>query len=399
MSDDGSPPGSPAESRHASEMSSPVCSPTTVGAISGQPESGGRLMRSVTQMLLDQEAAKKSRKRWLPPIFQPGRRTTSTRRTYLESLGLQMTPAEMDMLTEELEVAEEVSEWMLFDLIFGFFVMVNAFFIALEDSFNYASESNQISGWFLAEVFFFLLFSLEFGLRIMGAKSWQRMYHDVWMSIDFFLLSITALDLFLLKWVLSGDSAGNLTVFRAFRIFRLARLVRVTKLLKNVHQLVMGLRISARTLFWAMSLVALTVFIFGVFMVELVGSDKEKYSIAVRDRWRDLSTAATSFLLLATYSNWQEVIEPLKSEYPLFLLPLFLFLLIVVVGIMNMIIGVMVYTALSMEEHAKNSGEATRNFEHRIGLAKLRKILLCGHCYDLVAVFEKRKLHSALYLF
>eukprot|EP00392_Amoebophrya_sp_AT5.2_P017038 g17353.t1 len=35
----------------------------------------------------------------------------------------------------------------------------------------------------------------------------------------------------------------------------------------------------------------------------------------------------------------------------------------------------MVYTALSIEEAAKRSNEAQRNFEHRLGLVKLKKIL------------------------
>ncbi len=218
---------------------------------------------------------------------------------------------------------------------------------------------------------------------------------DSWMIIDILLLAITGFDLFIFKFALTevdgkyldcfssfvlkfhlcpekmwcakmlfcvkisplsstaadpinlhsyflpfcSSGAGNLTIFRAFRIFRLARLVRVFKLLKSVARLVTGLQISFRTLFWAIFLIAVTVFVFAVLMVELVGKNEEAYDAAVRNNWKDLSSSATSFILLATASGWQRRVDALKDANALFLVPILLFMLLVVVGIFNMIIG------------------------------------------------------------
>ncbi|CAD7949042.1 unnamed protein product [Amoebophrya sp. A120] len=338
------------------------------------PRRSKMIGKEITQWLHEQEQARKSRIRWSPPIFE--KHSRMSRKQYLENMNLSMAPQEIDMLAEELEIAEELQEWMVFDLVFGFLVIFNALFIGLEDSYNYEEDATTITSWYIFECLFFVLFSVEWVLRFIGAKSWQKLAEDSWMIIDILLLAITGFDLFIFKFALTEvDGAGNLTIFRAFRIFRLARLVRVFKLLKSVARLVTGLQISFRTLFWAIFLIAVTVFVFAVLMVELVGKNEEAYDAVVRNNWKDLSSSATSFILLATASGWQRRVDALKDANALFLVPILLFMLLVVVGIFNMIIGVMVYTALAIEESARRSGEAQRNFEHRLGLIRLKKIL------------------------
>eukprot|EP00392_Amoebophrya_sp_AT5.2_P017039 g17354.t1 len=160
----------------------------------------------------------------------------------------------------------------------------------------------EITGWYLAEAVFFVFFTGEWALRFMGAKSWKRLYADSWMTYG------------ATRW-----------------------LARVFKLLKSVNRLATGLQISFRTLFWAILLIAVTVFIFGVLMVELVGKNDDKFSDEVRENWKDLGTAATSFLLLSTASGWQDVVRELKNDSGAFLIVIALFMIIVVVGILNMI--------------------------------------------------------------
>lgn len=120
------------------------------------------------------------------------------------------------MLAIELEEAEEVQMWLMFDLIFGFLVLLNAVFIGLEISEN-KDPPTTINKWFVFELAFFSLFSGEWVFRILGAKTWTRVRKDPWMYIDFLLLSVTALDLFIMRWISGGGETGNLTVFRAFR--------------------------------------------------------------------------------------------------------------------------------------------------------------------------------------
>eukprot|EP00392_Amoebophrya_sp_AT5.2_P017040 g17355.t1 len=86
----------------------------------------------VQRWLEKQEAARLSRIRWAPPIFQ--KQTTQSRRQFLEDLNLALSEQEMDVLAEELEMAEELREWLIFDLVFGVLVLINALFIGFEDA-------------------------------------------------------------------------------------------------------------------------------------------------------------------------------------------------------------------------------------------------------------------------
>ncbi len=64
-----------------------------------------------------------------------------------------MAPQEIDMLAEELEIAEELQEWMVFDLVFGFLVIFNALFIGFEDSYNYEEDATTITSWYIFECY------------------------------------------------------------------------------------------------------------------------------------------------------------------------------------------------------------------------------------------------------
>ena len=144
-----------------------------------------------------------------------------------------------------------------------------------------------------------------------------------------------------------------------------------------MNQLVVGLYVSFRTLTWAVILAGLVLFVGAVFMTEVVGKETEQFSADTRSSWKSLSTSTNNLILLATASNWMEIIEPVKNNSKTWwtLIPLGVFFVVIALGLFNMIIGVMVYTALNLEELSRRRNQAQRLFNHRVALLQLKKIM------------------------
>ncbi len=127
------------------------------------------------------------------------------------ALDLSIDSAEVDLLADELELSEEISEWVNFDLFFGLLVLANSLFIGLN-----TSDPTEINEFFYAETAFLVLFTFEFCFRVCLSRSWAQIRRDAWMTVDLVLIGITAIDLLVMRWVDSSGS-GNLTVLRVFR--------------------------------------------------------------------------------------------------------------------------------------------------------------------------------------
>merc|ERR1712137_717689 len=82
----------------------------------------------------------------------------------------------------------------------------------------------------------------------------------------------------IMEEVAGGERVRGLTILRLIRLTRLARLVRVFRLksLRELTLMVKGLFGGMATLFWAIVLLFVIIFVFGVFMTELVNMNTSK---------------------------------------------------------------------------------------------------------------------------
>jgi hypothetical protein len=151
-----------------------------------------------------------------------------------------------------------------FNLFFTVLIVLNAAYIGVETD---QEETNPGDFWFIAELVFLSLFSVELFLRLFGLK-WL-FWRDGWNIFDFCLVTVAIVDAFVLGLVQAqGDSGDNtmqvLTTFRVVRLLRLARIFRLLRFFKELWLIVSGVFASLRTLFWTWILIILIIYIFGI---------------------------------------------------------------------------------------------------------------------------------------
>ena len=98
-----------------------------------------------------------------------------------------MSPQEIVMLVDELEIKQEITEWLRFDLVFGLIVMLNSLFVGIEIHFNKPQDPCEAEDgtfkwdvWFYCEIGFLACFTYEWFARVCYAKTWRKVLFDTW---------------------------------------------------------------------------------------------------------------------------------------------------------------------------------------------------------------------------
>ncbi|CAJ1428406.1 unnamed protein product [Effrenium voratum] len=196
------------------------------------------------------------------------------------------------------------------------------------------------------EIFFLVFFTLEISLRLLV----HRLYFFVneewaWNIMDLLLLLVAVSDVIMEYLDLN---VGRVGVLRLLRIGRLLRVVRVLRFLKEVRVMLVAIVGSFLSLFWALGLLAVIMFIFAVYLMQRM---TPYLSSSPRDalwevQWSYFqNTGRTMYVLLMAGTggkNWEEVYEliaPLGADCAI---AFTFYLLFFMLGVMNIITGVFV---------------------------------------------------------
>jgi len=127
---------------------------------------------------------------------------------------------------------------------------------------------------------FTTLFTIELSLRLFA----EGFYHFFtsknysWNFFDFFIVSMSVVDASLTAiFTASSENGGNMTHLRVMRVFRVIRLVRTLRMVRLVRfiralrALIYSLLVTIKSMVWAMLLLAMILYIFGVAFVQAVG--------------------------------------------------------------------------------------------------------------------------------
>uniref|UniRef100_A0A7S3UIV8 Ion transport domain-containing protein n=1 Tax=Oxyrrhis marina TaxID=2969 RepID=A0A7S3UIV8_OXYMA len=139
-----------------------------------------------------------------------------------------------------------------FQLAIGAVIVLNAVLIGVETEVVGADDTNASPLWFVIEVVFALVFSIELGLKV-WAYHVRPFFSDVANVLDTFLVVMAVVDVCILSHLGEFDS-GVLTVLRIVRLCRLCRLLRLLRIFRELWLMIAGLASSTRTLFWGSSL-------------------------------------------------------------------------------------------------------------------------------------------------
>lgn len=255
-----------------------------------------------------------------------------------------------DVQTPQTGMARFV-ESMAFTACVVLLIMCNVAWIGYETQTNlqnmFRSSHYESPAWHgLLSIAFATVFTLELAIKI-PALRWS-----------FFLGEQYKWNLFDVVMVLSsfGDFLQGLDLrfLRAVRILRMSRVLRVVRLVRFFHdlrQIMCAMLSSMMTLFWATVMMFLVLFIFALFFMQAGTIHIAEHS-NVPDRFEDMfgtTEAAVVSLLTAIIGgqDWIEIMHPLERISIGVKYVFICFLIVMIIGMLNVLIGIFSAKALS----------------------------------------------------
>merc|ERR1712137_497002 len=180
----------------------------------------------------------------------------------------------------------------------------------------------------------------------------------------------------IMEEVAGGERVRGLTILRLIRLTRLARLVRVFRLksLRELTLMVKGLFGGMATLFWAIVLLFVIIFVFGVFMTELVAMSVSKDELFLEDvvpLFRTLEESMATLFRCFTGDCSSEAGRPLvptmtRTFGVFFAVGWIGCIMLVTFGVFNLIMAVYIENTLSSAKTQHNEWNAEKKEARRV---------------------------------
>ncbi|CAK9023466.1 Sodium channel protein type 5 subunit alpha (Sodium channel protein cardiac muscle subunit alpha) (Sodium channel protein type V subunit alpha) (Voltage-gated sodium channel subunit alpha Nav1.5) (hH1) [Durusdinium trenchii] len=223
-----------------------------------------------------------------------------------------------------------------FDMFFAFVVLTNSVFLGIEvelgmhtDEQPFALEVVQLiyAGLFTAEL---AMRVGAFGLGYFCGSDWM------WAWLDFGIVLISLVEIFVdfLDKVRTGgevdsNAVGSFTGFKALRLIRITRLlktlrvVRIFRFVMALRTLVTSIVYTLRSLFWALTLLLLIVYVFSVLITQAVDPYlRENPLVSLPDEELEMArahlnsltqTMLSLFMSISGGLNWVDLAGPLQA--------------------------------------------------------------------------------------
>ncbi|CAE7193324.1 SMC3 [Symbiodinium sp. CCMP2592] len=225
----------------------------------------------------------------------------------------------------------------------------------------------------ILNVVLLVVYSLECGARAYVERSmyiWNR-----WNQID--LLTV------LLGWGgMLLASAVNLNVLRLFRVVRLMRAARVVISVPEFYILVSGLSHSLKAIVFGSVMLLAVILVWAIVSVEvlhpwnvLIEYDAASCPRCQRGFESVQMAALTIFQQIVAGDSWGEISLPLAEQYPFTIPILFLSVMTISLGVMNLILAVIVERAAEARENDQTRKMQRKDAEREKHMVELA--LLC----------------------
>merc|ERR1712137_995629 len=209
-------------------------------------------------------------------------------------------------------------------------------------------EQSQESTNPAGEYFFNVFFVVELFMRMVAQKKMFAFGPDkYWNLFDTFLILISVFEMV-------ADAAVNLSVFRVFRIFRLVRLLKVIRkvqLLESLNLMVFGIINCCAPLIWAILILVLTMYAFGVFFMSGLSSSLEDMDTSSSDFNMDVvdgldlqfgsvyRSIASLFEAVTGGNDWAGIAEHVRGVSETLYVCFALYVVFITLGVLNIVTG------------------------------------------------------------
>jgi len=273
----------------------------------------------------------------------------------------------------------------------GLFVLANAGVIALETDYGdeYPAEFAQVGDMFV------VVFVLELAIRFGGSP--RTYFKDAFNIFDFFLVAFSIIE----SWYISQgfrfifmagtpsiaawwmrttgiqpaeiDNVGALNMLSMLRVLRLLRLIRLVRMMTRFKELILlinGFLASIRTVFWAMLFLGMIVVGFAIVFVKIFYKRGVEYDFGDRSTYENFGTVPRCVMTLCicmTDGCVESTIRPIVEKEPYMFVIWFAYLTLTLLGIMNMIVGILCETiSCSAEAEDLNRDSAEDAYIKRV---------------------------------
>jgi voltage-gated sodium channel len=272
-------------------------------------------------------------------------------------------------------VASQAFQGAVFFLIFS-----NTLFLGYEV--NEVAQSPSDSrplGFLVVDGIYTAFFLMELLFRGMaeGCRSFWCSADKHWNIFDVVVIATSVMELLAPLLVMEQNSTMDLSWLRTFRFIRITRLlrtlriVRLVRFIRSLRTLLHSIVYTLRSVFWALLLMLMIFYGFGVAFTQAVGDyrtdqdkdvnksdkpdEKERWTIErdILDKyWRDLPTSMfTLFQSVTSGINWGEAVIPLRNVGSMWVWFFIFFIVFMVWVVVNVITGFFCQSAIESAQH------------------------------------------------
>jgi len=256
----------------------------------------------------------------------------------------------------------------IFSIISSFVILANTVFIGIETQISIGNQIKRLqdmgqdSSHPAGEYFFTCFFVVELMMRIVAQKKMFVFGPDkYWNFFDTFLILISLFEMV-------ADAAVNLSVFRIFRIFRVVRLLKVIKkvqLLESLNLMVFGIINCIAPLVWAILILVLIMYAFGVFFMSGLSSSLEDMDTSSGDFNMDVvdgldlqfgsvyRSIASLFEAVTGGNDWAGIAEHVRGVSESLYCCFALYVMFITLGVLNIVTGFFVDGTMQANVNAR----------------------------------------------
>lgn len=294
----------------------------------------------------------------------PGSRGSLGRPRHIGSMSKAMFKA--DIPTMSLKQKRKLLRLVnhpVFDYVVVSMILSNGLLVGIQTDWNARHVSDKAPLPFqVLEIIFCIAFTLELCLRLVAYRcSFFTMSSRWWNIFDFFVVSAQLFEIFMS--IVAAGLGFSFNLLRILRLIRVIRLARALRLIGDLRTIVSSIAGSFRPLFWTCVLLAMFVYVLGVYFTQVVlnrrltikdegkeaPGDLEKY-------WGSLAKAVFSLYCSITGGiDWEVAARPLMDHVsPEMGLIYVLYITFTVFAMLNVVTGVFIESVM---KHANSENE------------------------------------------
>jgi len=265
-----------------------------------------------------------------------------------------------------------------FDPVFSVVVITNSIFIGIDVQLNPSALETSPPQIVAIHYLYTFLFCVELLFRSAGlgreyfcSKDW------IWSVLDIFIVVTSLWEVFVDTWYALATDAGNnlesfggLTGLKAFRIVRITRIVKTVRLMR-IFRFVLALRTlihsilhTLKSLFWALVLLFLVVYVFGLIFTQAVnGHVFDEDAPPMEDSAREdslyyygslVDTMLSLFMSVTDGVSWEKLLKPLTLISPFWSFLYLFYISFTYFAVLNVLTGVFCQSAIesAQNDHA-----------------------------------------------